>query len=768
MENETANLDSSLKLVQEQLGSTYKFIQNLGGGVFSNVYLVRHLKTGQEYALKVLDYQFLLQKLRKENRQDPHLKITEIKKRFIAEAKLYKKIHHPNIVTIHDTGVIEDESRGIEIPYMVMTYIKGSSLSDLLKTQAPFSPAHALEISRDVLDALDAIHQNNIIHRDIKPANIMVENETGKAVIIDFGIAKDIVGGSRLTTTGSSIGTPPYMAPEQFVDSSKVDHTIDIYSFGIVLYEMLTGQPPFGGINFAEIMNAHREKPIPDPRSINPHLPQGITPIINKAMAKSPKDRFQSTRDLMNALVPLFQSFPIRTPYRDRGKIRRLKRLALYFLAVFIAAAASLVLITHLSRNETKPVKPGSTETVATPPGTKGASRPESQLTPQEQTREMLEDFKRLKETLANESSEEFQIEKYRAFLEKYKALATAGSEEAKAVFSEIDDILSRLNTGLAADSQYTIYIETAKKFALSRQYDKALELLNKATALNLTDKNPDDIKTLKAGFEKARSEEEKINGKPGYDSIKDTIDLAKYKEFKNTVPGSLYLPDLRERLLKKEINLPPEKYWDSISKNRKGYYEITFDRTVNNHCMIFIPERKLWIDKYEVSNKQYREYLAAINRPVPAGPSDGYINTGDEYPAVVSYEDAENYCRKYGFRLPRLDEWEYAAGKGTNIYPWGNAPPGAGGTYQANFDSLEDEGNEEKDGFRGTAPVKRFADFPSACGALNMAGNVWEWVQGRILKGGSFISLPEQLLIKNSASGRENETQGFRCVKDE
>jgi len=125
-------------------------------------------------------------------------------------------------------------------------------------------------------------------------------------------------------------------------------------------------------------------------------------------------------------------------------------------------------------------------------------------------------------------------------------------------------------------------------------------------------------------------------------------------------------------------------------------------------------------------------------------------------------------YCKQYGFRLPRVDEWEYAAGKDISTYPWGNELPGEKGFWPANFDSLDDEGGGERDGFEGTAPVKSFESFVSPFGVVNAAGNVWEWVQGRILKGGSFFSSPNDLMIKNSIAGRSKDTHGFRCVKDE
>jgi len=766
MDNETANIDSSLKLVQKKLSHIYTFIKNLGGGVFSNVYLVKDIKTEQEYALKVLDYHFLIKKLRKENRQDPHQKITEIKKRFIAEAKLYKKIHHPNIVKIHATGVIEDESKGIEIPFMLMDYIRGSSLSDLLKTQKPFTLNRTWKISQDVLHALEVIHRNNIIHRDIKPGNIMVENETGKAIIIDFGIAKDIVGGSRLTTTGSSIGTPPYMAPEQFVDSSKVDHTIDIYSFAIVLYEMLTGKALFSGINFAEIMTAHREKPIPDPRLINPQLPRGITPILNKALSKTPRDRYQSTGEFLHALIPFFKAIP--TAGWAEKKNLPIKKIAGYLFFSIIVVSILILILSSPGKNNVSRKKdnlPHNRKLILNEKLSPSKDvKDKNQIKKKNTIENMKKEFKKLKDAIKNLQDKNQIINKYKDFLNKYRELVNSKPDEVQSIIHEIDVNIKQLQDSIEADSLYNQYIDSAQRRTSKGDFDIALEILSKAETI----KDNNETKKLRSEIENKKEEFNKTNGKVYYEKIKNNVNLAKYRDFKKNFPSSIYLPVLIQQLKEKKINLPPEKYWNSIRKNKQGFYEIIFDDTGNYHCMIYIPNLKIWMDKYEVSNKQYRNFLLLNKRPISIRATDSYIHSGDEYPAVVTYADAESYCRNFNFRLPRLEEWEYAAGRGKTPYPWGKSFPGEQGIYQANFDSLEDEGNIEKDGFRGTAPVKSFQNFPSFYGMINMAGNVWEWVQGRILKGGSFISLPDQLLIINSTSGKKNDSQGFRCVKDE
>lgn len=762
-ESETVNIDGVFKAAQKKLGKTYEFIQHLGGGEFSNVYLVKHKNTGQEHALKILDYHYLLQRLRKEDIQNAQLKFNEIKKRFITEAKLYKKIHHANIVQIHDTGVFADESKGIEIPYMIMSYIRGSSLSDLLRNEAPFEMNRILQITRDVLGALKAMHKNNIIHRDIKPGNIMIQEETGEAVIIDFGIAKDIVGGTRLTTTGALLGSPMYMAPEQSINSSNVGPYTDIYSFGAVLFEMLTGETPFQGSNFMEIMTAHREIPVPNVREKNPQLPARTTEVLSKAMAKNPHDRYQQTKYMLNALEEALMEPMIPIAAQEKP-MRWFRKYYIYLFSLVIIAAALLFLLNPYAVNNKKEQK---SNLLRLPAKIKEPIKTEepSGSTIKDQVPEMKAGFENLKEFLKSNTVKEEKIEKCQAFLDKYQGLQAAANSEAQSMTVESRRIMEQLKVELKADTQYAKFLNAVNSYLEKHQYDNAGTMLKQAKEI----KDTDEIKQLSQTIAEKKQQYEEKNGESVYNNIKDKIDLAQFLQFKEKYPTSIHLSELDGKLKKTDTHLPPERYWNPLlKKNKKGYYEFTFGQEQNSHRMIYIPGKQIWIDKFEVSNRQFRGFLAASQIEIPAGKPGKFIHNGDEYPAVISYENAEKYCQQYGFRLPSIDEWEYAAGKGMHTYPWGNESPGGRKIWRANFDSLGEDGKEERDTFEGTAPVKSFESFSSPFGVVNMVGNVWEWVQGRILKGGSFLSAGEDLMIKNSIAGRKDDTQGFRCVKDE
>ncbi len=720
----------------DKLDKTYEYIRHLGGGEFSNVFLVRHVETGVDRVVKILDYHYLLQRLKKQNLTDTKHKFDEIKRRFIVEARLYEKIDHPNIVQIRDTDVFQDPEEGIEIPYFIMNYIKGSSLAEVIKEEAPLETRRVIEISRDVLHALSAMHRNNIIHRDIKASNIMIEEETGKAVIIDFGIAKDIMGGTKLTTTGALLGSPAYMAPEQFIDSSNVTPSLDIYSFGVVLFEMLTGAPPFKGGNFIEVMNAHRQRPIPTPSSIIPGLPQGADSILAKAMAKRPENRYGSAQELLDALEM------IHIPQTEPDFHVPPKPYWQYVVGFAILIIAILFILNPFSV-DTDPEKTTPTEIKKTE---KAQKKPPVHTPSQTENKED-----------ASLTSKDNGEEKQSTENGKDEPVQTGQTGKTDPKTTESPPVKD------TTEQDFNRALAGIKSAIDSDRFQLAENQLKKAETLKGTDN--EHITALRAQLAAKRENFDKKNGTDAFEGFTDPVTLKQYREFSAAFPESIHLSQLKKRLKASQPNLPPEKYWlKEIGKNSKGYYEYIFPVALNRHHMVYIPSRNFWIDKYEVSNVQYRRYLKALNLPhtgADAGSGSKFIHGGDLYPAVVKLREAEAYCKYFGFRLPTIAEWEYAAGSAT--YPWGNQAPDSEGIWRANYDTLGD--TSEMDGFNGTAPVNSFKPYSSPFSVVNMAGNVWEWVQGGLLKGGSFFSSAEDLVIKKSRGGRGNDKEGFRCV---
>lgn len=768
MESKTLNIEVVLNVVMKKLGDTYFFIKRLGGGEFSNVYLVKHRQTGQELALKLLDYHYLLQKLEKENQEDSLRKFDEIKKRFLMEAKLYEKIQHPNIVQIHDTGFIEDPGKEIEVPYMVMSYIKGASLAEIIRKKGALDFNDAVCYSRDVLGALQVIHQNNIVHRDLKPANIMIDDESGEAVIIDFGISKDIVAGTRLTNTGAILGSPVYMAPEQFIDSRTVGPAVDIYAYGAVLYEMLTGVPPFEG-SFVEVWSAHRERPIPDPRKRNPHLPAGVVPVLARAMAKEPDTRFRTPEAFLKALEE-FKDEKQKSPFMRYLLILAVVSIIGILLFSLVLKPPSpqpahLIIFPRLPIDEItetarslKPVSPGQPEVIV-------------------QIVTMNEDYNHLVDLLTTKDKLERklldnQMKSCRDFLSKYqkyidKFPAAEDKVKATGMFKDIQDRMKNLEM----KRQILPGLDSINKLLLSGDYESAKTQLENIKPGAEEAGLSSEITLLEIRIQQQKTDSDKIHGTTQLNLLKERINLENFLKFQEQFPGSKHLEELVLLLKKADPHLPPPSYWSQdIRKNNRGYYELTFGDVHNGHHMIYIPGKHFWIDKYEISNLHYRQYLLVKGKSVLNGSNEKnkYIHQEDEYPAVVTMVEAEAYCREFNLRLPRHDEWEYLAGKNNGlVFPWGNEPPGTGGQWQANCDSISEDG-KELDQFKGTAPVKSFENFSSPFGCVNMVGNVWEWTQGNITKGGSFLSMPDELTIVSKDVGSDTEKQGFRCIKEE
>ena len=268
------------------LSSRYELGEILGFGGMSEVHLARDLRLSRDVAIKVL---------RADLARDPTFYL-----RFRREAHNAAALNHPAIVAVYDTG--EAETDAGPLPYIVMEYVDGDTLRDIVRSNGPMAPRHAMEVIADVCAALDFSHRNGIVHRDVKPANIMI-NRAGAVKVMDFGIARAISDASSpMTQTAAVIGTAQYLSPEQ-ARGEQVDARSDVYSLGCVLYEVLTGQPPFSGDSPVAVAYQHVREDPPTPSEINPDIPRELDSIILKAMSKNPANRYQSAGDMRSDLV---------------------------------------------------------------------------------------------------------------------------------------------------------------------------------------------------------------------------------------------------------------------------------------------------------------------------------------------------------------------------------------------------------------------------------------------------------------------------------
>jgi beta-lactam-binding protein with PASTA domain/tRNA A-37 threonylcarbamoyl transferase component Bud32 len=263
------------------LGDRYELDGVVGRGGMAEVYRARDLRLDRTVAIKTL---------RADLARDPTFQA-----RFGREAQSAASLNNPSIVAVYDTG--EDLSTGVPIPFIVMEFVDGRTVRDLLIEGHRLLPERTLEITSGVLRALEYSHQAGIVHRDIKPGNVMV-TRNGDIKVMDFGIARAMSDAqATMTQTAQVIGTAQYLSPEQ-ARGERVDARSDLYSTGCLMYELLTGRPPFTGDSPVAIAYQHvRENPIP-PSRLDPSLPSWADSIVLKAMAKSPNDRYQSAAEM--------------------------------------------------------------------------------------------------------------------------------------------------------------------------------------------------------------------------------------------------------------------------------------------------------------------------------------------------------------------------------------------------------------------------------------------------------------------------------------
>jgi eukaryotic-like serine/threonine-protein kinase len=277
-----------------RLGNRYELGAVLGRGGMAEVFMARDIRLGRAVAVKTL-------------RADMARDAT-FQARFRREAQSAASLNHPAIVAVYDTG--EDYIGGISLPYIVMEYVDGSTLRDLLHSGRRLLPERAMEITSGVLQALDYSHRNGIIHRDIKPANVML-TRAGAVKVMDFGIARAMGDqGMTMTQTSAVIGTAQYLSPEQ-AKGETVDARSDLYSAGCLLYELLTGRPPFVGDSPVAVAYQHvREAPLP-PSHHDPEVPAVADAIVLKSLGKHPDERYQSAEEMRADIERALDGRPI-------------------------------------------------------------------------------------------------------------------------------------------------------------------------------------------------------------------------------------------------------------------------------------------------------------------------------------------------------------------------------------------------------------------------------------------------------------------------
>ncbi|MDQ3778348.1 MAG: protein kinase, partial [Actinomycetota bacterium] len=269
-------------LINTLFDGRYRILRKLGTGGMANVYLAEDEELGRRVAIKILN--------------DRHASDDQFVERFRREAKNAAGLSHPNIVSIYDRG----EAEGTY--YIAMEYLEGRSLKDRIVAEGPLPTSAAIECTRQILRAVGFAHRRGIVHRDIKPHNVLLAQDGSERrfKVTDFGISR--TAASQMTEAGSIVGTAQYLSPEQ-ARGAPVDQRSDVYSVGIVLYELLTGKLPFTGETPLEIAMKHLSEVPKSPSSLRPEISPDLDMIVLRALAKDPEDRFQSAEEMERELA---------------------------------------------------------------------------------------------------------------------------------------------------------------------------------------------------------------------------------------------------------------------------------------------------------------------------------------------------------------------------------------------------------------------------------------------------------------------------------
>ena len=269
------------EMLAEALGERYALDREIGRGAMATVYLARDVGSQQPVAVKIM-----------------HGAVANAlgTERFLREIEIARSLSHPNIVPVSDSG-----SAG-ELLYYIMPYLEGESLFDRLERERQLPIEDALRITRDVAGALGYAHGRGVLHRDVKPENVLLAG--GRALVADFGLARAIGAADyqKLTATGIMVGTVYYMSPEQIIGRRDLDQRADIYGLGCVLYEMLTGEPPYAGRVLNQVVTMVIRAPVPSAQMLCPTVPAAVDQAITRALAKSASERFATMEEFVAAL----------------------------------------------------------------------------------------------------------------------------------------------------------------------------------------------------------------------------------------------------------------------------------------------------------------------------------------------------------------------------------------------------------------------------------------------------------------------------------
>ena len=657
----------------QQLGN-YKLLKKLGEGGMGAVYLAEDTMLGRQVAVKVLP---------KKLTENP-----EFLSRFKREAKAAGRLNHLNVVGAYATG----EEAGQH--YYVMEYCEGEPLDKHLKRLKSLPEALVIEIAIQVAQGLQYAHEHGLIHRDIKPGNIFLSRE-GTAKILDLGLSKDVSGGDQSfqTVSGTALGTPHYISPEQAQAAKDIDGRTDIYSLGATLYHLLTGQTPFHASTAAAILLKHITEQLPDPRDIRPDLSEGIVHVITKAMAKAPADRYANMREMLADLELVKAGEAPSSPAPDAG---------------------------HSSIAMRAPVRAAGTGVAgAAPKRTSGAGTAGTRRTGERAP--VVRDAPAHRRTGRDRQAE--------------VAAAVVPAAPSNRIYFIVGGAVAGvlLLIGLImAFSGGGKPSATAK--AKPEQGQQPASTPTQPTAPEQPAKTvpaaqPEAVVwPLHDGKEPIADYARRVGLPPT-----ETLDLG------GGVKMEFVLVPAGEFSMGTDDGEPADKPAHKV-RISQPYYVGKYHVTVSQF--------RAFADAtgYQTVAEKSGGAAAVKDGKWQGVPGTTWRTPGykqeDNYPVVVvTWDDAQEFCKwattvaRRPVQLPTEAEWEYAArGPRSSRYPWGDKWEGVmanvadASLRRAGFSMQYGEVTED-DGFAFTSPVGAYKNA-SWCGAFDMAGNVWQWCQ--------------------------------------
>jgi formylglycine-generating enzyme required for sulfatase activity len=745
----------------------YEILDEIGRGGFAVVYKARDTSLDRIIALKVL-----------------HTHVAEnpaFVRRFEQEARTAARFDHPHIVTIYEVG----EEAGQH--YIAMKYLAGRGLDQrLAEAGEPLPLEQVASIVEQVVGALDYIHRRGSVHRDVKPSNVILSDE-GRATLLDFGIVR-AADGTKLTTTGEMMGTPQYMSPEQ-AEGKEIDLRSDVYTLGVMAYQMCTGRAPFDAVSPLVVLRLHADKAPPPPRELNPNLPAPIEQVLLQALAKRPDQRYQSAgafaRALREALVAAEQT-------RQREA-----RLAETYTRLQAAIASEDWATAETHCHEILTMAPDYRDV----PDLLDQAR-EAQVEQEEQLTRLYQQA-----WIALERGRWKEAQAHSADIE---SLAGADYRDVRDLRRQAEAGLQRAQAERERQAGLAQLYERLQAAAAEEDWDEVLALGGRIQALDPT---YHDVarRTEKARRELGRSQRGPLPrwvwGVGGVAVLGVMVMLVAFGSRWNewfaqgpteTTPTSAgtWVRPADEMVM---VYVPAGEF-------EMGSIEGDDDeRPVHTVAL-----GAFWIDRTEVTNDQFATFLNERGNQEEGStwleledegcliervgeefrPKSGYA----DHPVIdVTWYGAAAYCEWAGARLPTEAEWEYAARGPENwVFPWGNDFDGTKVNYcDANCEpDWADEAVD--DGYALTAPVSSFPMGASWCGALDLAGNVFEWVADcydgdyyerspaqnplgpeegdyKVLRGGSWFLGPDFLRSAHRGWDRpvlRYDFLGFRCAR--